>query len=119
MDLSPIDRMILPGLFTSDERQTLYQTMCAVRLMGQQNAQTAKLQVIREAMTVCNISSTDQEQSRRFSQPQMMEIMKRMDDTKKCYFAKFCSHVALASGNSQKETMFLNWLYAEINVPNL
>lgn len=118
MDLSPIDRMILPGLFTSDERQTLYQTMCAIRMLGQ-HAQAAKLQVIHEAMAVCNISSSDQEQSRKFTQPQMMGIMKRMDDGKKCYFAKFCSLVALAGGNSQKETMFLNWLYSEINVPDL
>ena len=118
MELSPMDRMILPGLFSPAERQTLYQTMCAVRMMGQ-HAQAAKLQVIREAMAVCNISSADQVQSRRFSQPQMMEIMKRMDDGKKCYFAKFCSLVALAGGNSQKETMFLNWLYAEIEVPDL
>ena len=118
MELSPMDRMILPGLFSPAERQTLYQTMCAVRMMGQ-HAQAAKLQVIREAMAVCHITPADQEQSRRFSQPQMIEIMQRMDDGKKCYFAKFCSLVALAGGNSQKETMFLNWLYAEIEVPDL
>lgn len=118
MELSPMDRRILPGLFSPAERQALYQTMCAVRMMGQ-HAQAAKLQVIREAMDVCNISSTDQEQSRRFNQPQMMGIMKKMDDGKKLYFAKFCSLVALAGGNSQKETMFLNWLYAEIQVPDL
>ena len=118
MELSQMDRMILPGLFAPEERQTLYQTMCAVRMMGQ-HAQAAKLQVIREAMAICSISSADQEQSRRLTQPQMLEIMKRMDDGKKCYFAKFCSLVALAGGNSQKDTMFLNWLYAEIEVPDL
>lgn len=118
MELSPIDKKILPGLFSPAERQTLYQTMCAVKIFGQ-HAPSAKLQVIRETMAVCNITPADQEQSRRFSQPQMIEIMKRMDDAKKCYFAKFCSLVALAGGNSQKETMFLNWLYAEIEVPNL
>ena len=118
MELSPMDKMILPGLFSPAERQTLYQTMCTVRMMGQ-HAQVEKLQVIREAVAVCNITPADQDQSRRFTQPQMMEIMKRMDDGKKCYFAKFCSLVALAGGNSKKETMFLNWLYAEIEVPNL
>lgn len=118
MELSPMDRLILPGLFSPAERQTLYQTMCAVRLMGQ-HAQDSKLKVIREAMAICNILSTDQEQSRTLTQPQMMDIMKQMDDGKKCYFAKFCSLVALAGGNSPKETIFLNWLYAEIKVPNL
>ena len=118
MKLSPMDKMILPGLFSPAERQTLYQTMCAVRKIGL-HAQAAKLQVIREAMAVCNITPADQEQSRRFTQPQMMEIMKRMDDGKKCYFAKLCSLVALAGGNTQKETMFLNWLYAEIKISDL
>lgn len=118
MELSPMDRLILPRLFSPEERQTLYQTMCGVRMMGQ-HAQEAKLQVIREAMAICNISAEDQDKSRRLTQPQMMEIMKNMDDGKKCFFAKFCSLVALAGGNSQKETLFLNWLYAEIEVPDL
>lgn len=118
MELSPMDRMVLPNLFSPRERQAMYQVMCAVRQFGT-HAQGEKLQVIREAMNICNISAVDQEQSRKLTQPQMMQILKSMEDINKCYFARFCSLVALAGGNSPKETMFLNWLYEEIDVPSL
>ena len=116
MELSPMDRMIIPGLFSPQEKQCLYQVRCAVRKMGNQQMMQ-KEKHIHEVMTISGITSNDQIQSRTLSQPQMTDILKRMDNGKKLYFAKFVSITGLIGGPSEKETMFINWLFSEINVP--
>lgn len=116
MELSPIDKIILPALFTAQEKQSLYQVMCAVRQIGSHHM-AAKEQHIHEVMSITNITSNDQVQSRLFTQQQMTDILKRMEDGKKLYFAKFVSITGLIGGISEKETMFINWLFSEINVP--
>ena len=116
MDLSPMDKMILPGLFTSQEKQSLYQVMCAVRQIGAHSL-VQKESHIKEVMAIVGLTSFDQAQSRSLSQSQMTNILKCMDDGKKMYFAKFVSITGLIGGITQKETMFINWLYSEIQVP--
>ena len=116
MELSPMDRMIVSGLFSPQEKQSLYQVMCAVRKIGNHHMMQ-KEKHIREVMTISGITSNDQIQSRTLSQPQMTDILKRMDNGKKLYFAKFVSITGLIGGLSEKETMFINWLFSEINVP--
>lgn len=116
MELSPMDRMIIPGLFSPQEKQSLYQVMCAVRQIGSHHM-AQKENHIYEVMSVVGITPNDQVQSRLLTQPQMTSILKRMDDGKKLYFAKFVSITGLIGGISEKETMFINWLYSEINVP--
>lgn len=116
MELSPMDKMILPGLFSPRQKQSLYQVMCAVRHIGSHDMQ-AKEKHIYEVMSITGISPSDQTQSRTLSQPQMISILKQMEDSQKLYFAKFVSITGLIGGITQKETMFINWLYSEINVP--
>lgn len=116
MDLSSMDRMILPELFTSQEKQSLYQVMCAVRKIGAHHMES-KEQHIHEVMSITGITGKDQMQSRLLTQPQMIGILKQMDDGKKLYFAKFISITGLIGGLSEKETMFINWLFSEINIP--
>lgn len=111
-----MDKMILPGLFSSQEKQSLYQVMCAVRKIGAHHI-NQKEDHIHEVMSIVGITSTDQSQSRSLTQPQMMSILKNMHDGKKLYFAKFVSITGLIGGISEKETLFINWLYSEINVP--
>lgn len=116
MELSPMDKMILPGLFSPQQKQSLYQVMCAVRKIGSHDMHT-KEGHIHEVMAITGTSPNDQAQSRTLTQPQMMSILKRMDELQKLYFAKFVSITGLIGGITQKETMFINWLYSEINVP--
>lgn len=116
MELSPMDKMIIPGLFSPQEKQSLYQVMCAVRQIGSHHM-TEKENHIHEVMAITGITSKDQAESRTLTQPQMMSILKGMNDGQKLYFAKFVSITGLIGGISQKETMFINWLYSDINVP--
>ena len=116
MELSPMDKMILPGLFSPLQKQAMYQVMCAVRQIGAHDM-IAKEQHIREVMTVTGISASDQAQSRSLTQSQMTTILKQMNEPQKLYFAKFVSITGLIGGISQKETMFINWIYSEVNVP--
>lgn len=116
MELSPMDKMIIPGLFSPQEKQSLYQVMCAVRQIGNHHMMQ-KENHIHEVMAIVGITSNDQIQSRTLTQQQMTGILKRMEDGKKLYFAKFVSITGLIGGISGKETMFINWLYSEINVP--
>ena len=116
MELSPMDKTVIPGLFSPQEKQSLYQVMCAVRQIGSHHM-SQKLEHIQEVMAITGITSQDQVQSRTMSQQQMTGILKRMTDIKKLYFAKFVSITGLIGGISEKETMFINWLYSEINVP--
>lgn len=116
MELSPMDKMIIPGLFSPQEKQSLYQVMCAVRQIGSHHMMQ-KENHIHEVMAITGISSNDQIQSRTLTQPQMMGILKRMDDGKKLYFAKFVSITGLIGSISEKEMMLINWLFSEINVP--
>lgn len=116
MELSPMDKMVIPGLFSPQEKQSLYQVMCAVRQIGNHHMMQ-KENHIHEVMAIAGITSNDQIQSRTLTQPQMMGILKRMEDGKKLYFAKFVSITGLIGGISEKETMFISWLYSEINVP--
>lgn len=116
MELSPMDKMIIPDLFSPQEKQSLYQVMCAVRLIGNHHMMQ-KENHIHEVMAIARITSNDQTQSRTLTQPQMTDILKRMDDGKKLYFAKFVSITGLIGGISEKETMFINWLLSEINIP--
>lgn len=116
MELSPMDKMIIPGLLSPQEKQALYQVMCAVRQIGGHHM-TQKEKHIHEVMSVAGITTNDQIQSRSLTQPQMISILRRMDDGKKLYFAKFVSITGLIGGISDKETMFINWLFSEINVP--
>lgn len=111
-----MDQMIIPGLFSSLEKQSLYQVMCAVAQIGGHHM-TQKENHIYEVMSIVGITSDDQEMSRSLSEPQMTSILKQMDDVKKLYFAKFVSITGLLGGLSEKETMFINWLYSQINVP--
>lgn len=117
MELSPMDKMIIPGLFSALEKQAMYQVMCAVRQIGSHHMDE-KERHIHEVMSIVGITSADQQLSRRLTRSQMTEALKRMDDVKKLYFAKFASITALIGGNTQKETMFLNWLYSEVKVPS-
>lgn len=116
MELSPMDKMIIPGLFSPQEKQSLYQVMCAVRQIGS-HSMIQKENHIHEVMSVVGITNDDQVNSRSLTQPQMMDILKRMNDGKKLYFAKFVSITGLIGGISQKETMFINWLFSVLNVP--
>ena len=116
MVLSPMDKMIVSGLFSPQEKQSLYQVMCAVRKIGNHHMEE-KEDHIHEVMSVAGITQNDQVQSRTLTQPQMMDILKQMHDGKKLYFAKFVSITGLIGGISNKETIFINWLYSEINIP--
>lgn len=116
MELSPMDKMVLPGLFLPKEKQSLYQVMCAVRQIGGHHMDQ-KESHIKEVMSIVGISSGDQVQSRSLTQSQMTDTLKGMEDIKKLYFAKFVSLTALIGGASEKEELFLNWLYSDINVP--
>ena len=116
MELSPMDKMILPGLFSPQQKQSLYQVMCAVRQIGSHDM-SAKENHIHEVMAITGITPSDQAQSRTLTQNQMITVLKRMDDPQKLYFAKFVSITGLIGGVTQKETMFINWLFSEINVP--
>lgn len=107
MDLSSIDKIILPGLFTSQEKQSLYQVMCAVRKIGAHQMES-KEQHIHEVMSATGITGTHQAQSRLLTQPQMIGVLKQMEASKKLYFAKFVSITSLIGGPSEKETMFIN-----------
>ena len=90
--------------------------MCAVRQIGAHDM-VAKECHIHEVMSIAGITTVDQAQSRLLSQPQMTGILKRMEDGKKLYFAKFVSITGLIGGINQKEAMFINWLFSEINIP--
>lgn len=116
MELSPIDKMIIPGLFSPQEKQSMYQVMCAVRQIGRHHMEQ-KENHIHEVMSIVGITTNDQIQSRSLTHQQMNAILKRMDDGKKLYFAKFVSITGLIGGISEKEMIFINWLYSEINVP--
>ncbi|MDN0051753.1 hypothetical protein QVN91_01985 [Bacteroides caecigallinarum] len=116
MELSPMDRMILPNLFESKERQALYQLICGVRLIGKHHM-VEKENYIYDVTQVVGISSQDKEKSRSLTREEMVMTMKNMEDIKKLYLAKFASKVALIGGISQQETIFLNMLYKEIEVP--
>lgn len=117
MELSTMDKLIIPGLFSPMEKQAMYQVMCAVRQIGAHHM-ADKERHIHEVMSIVGITPADQQQSRSLTQMQMTEVLKRMDDAKKLYFAKFTSITAIVGGPTQKEVMFLNWLYAELNVPS-
>ncbi|MDE6228033.1 MAG: hypothetical protein K2M63_11010 [Muribaculaceae bacterium] len=112
-----MDEVIVRNLFSSSEKQTLYQVMCAVRSIGSHHL-SEKEKHIHQLMRVLNISSYDQQASRTLTQLQMTSIMKGMEDVKKLYFAKFLSQTALIGGLSEKESLFLNWLFSEINIPS-
>lgn len=116
MELSPLDKMILPNLFSPQEKQSLYQVMCAVLQIGAHHMNEKK-QHIYDVMSIIGITSVDQDRSRQMTQSQMTNILKAMDDSKKLYVAKFVSITGLIGGITQKETMFINWLYSEIKVP--
>ncbi|MDE6522755.1 MAG: hypothetical protein K2L17_08065 [Muribaculaceae bacterium] len=81
MELSPMDKMIIPGLFSELEKQSLYQVMCGVRQIGGHHMPQKETH-IREVMEITGITFNDQAQSRTLTQPQMMTILKRMDDGK-------------------------------------
>ena len=116
MELSQMDQMVIPGLFSPKEKQSLYQVMCAVRQIGNHHMDQ-KESHIKQVMSVVGITANDQMQSRSLTQPQMTSILKAMEDIKKLYFAKFVSITALIGGVSEKEEIFINWLYSDINVP--
>lgn len=116
MDLTPMDKMIIPSLFSPNEKQSLYQVMCAVRLVGNHNMKE-KENHIREVMTIVGITSSNQIQSRLLTKLQINNILKRMDNLNKLYFAKFVSITGLIGGLSEKEEMFINSIYSEICVP--
>lgn len=116
MELSLMDKMVIPELFSPKEKQSLYQVMCAVRQIGGHHIDQ-KESHIKEVMSIVGISSSDQVQSRSLTQHQMTSILKSMEDIKKLYFAKFVSLTALIGGVSEKEELFLNWLYSDINIP--
>lgn len=116
MELSPMDRLIIPGLYSPKEKQSLYQVMCAVRQIGAHHMEQ-KENHIYEVMSIVGITSSDQIQSRSLSQSEMTGILKRMDDGQKLYFAKFVSVTGLIGGISDKEATFINWLFSEIDIP--
>lgn len=111
-----MDEMVIPNLFSSQQKQVLYQTMCAVRLFGNHHM-TEKWNHIQEVVNIVGITLNDKVQSRQLTQLQMISILKQMDDINKLYFAKFVSVTGLIGGISEKETSFINWLYNEISVP--
>ena len=115
MELTPMDKMVIPSLFSTKEKQSLYQDMCAVRLVGNHNMRE-KENHIREVMTIVEITSSDQIQSRLLTKLQINNILKRIDNINKLYFAKFVSITGLVGGLSEKEEMFINSIYSEICV---
>lgn len=115
MELSSTDKIILHTLFSPQEKQSLYQVMCAVRKIGGHHI-TEKTQHIQEVMSITGISEADKVQSRKLTQPQMTTTIKCMSTTKKLYLAKFVSMTALIGGASEKELMFLNWFFNEANI---
>lgn len=118
MNLSVLDQQIIPQLFSNKEKQSIYQVMCAVRKIGAHHM-VEKENVIHEVMQVTKITPSDQVQSRLLNQQQMISILTAMDEIKKMYFAKFISLVALEGGNTQNETLFVNWITNEIGVPDI
>lgn len=116
MKLSQMDKMVVSDLFLSEEKQSLYQVMCAVRLIGKHHIDE-KNSHIYEVMSVTGISTDDQAKSRLLKQSQMINILRRMDEIKKLYFAKFVSITGLIGGITEDETKLINWLFSEINVP--
>lgn len=116
MELSPLDKMIIPCLFSPQEKQSLYQILCAVRRIGNHHLADKEKHII-EVMSIVDISNNDQVQSRSLTQQQMIGILKRMDNGKKLYFAKFVSITGLIGGISQNETIFINWLFSELSIP--
>lgn len=116
MELSQMDRMLLPGLFAPKEKQSLYQAMCAVRSIGA-HSMIQKESHIKEVMRIVGVTSYDQAASRQLNQQTMLDILRNMDNIKKLYFAKFVSLTGLIGGISEKEEMLINWLYSQIGVP--
>ena len=124
MELSPMDKMIIPGLFSPQEKQSLYQVMCAVRQIGNHHMMQ-KENHIHEVMAIAGITSNDQIQSRTLTQPQMTGILKRMEDGKKLYSPNLClspdssvvsrkKRQCLSTGSIQKSTCLQtsNYVYS-------
>lgn len=116
MKLSPIDHMIIQGLFSTQQKQSLYQVMCAVRQIGSHHMSEKENQIL-EVMNIVGITSQDQAQSRHLTHPQIIGILKLMNEGQKFYFAKFVSIIGLIGGPSEKEIQFINLLFSEVNIP--
>lgn len=92
--------------------------MCAVRQIGAHNMAEKEAHIM-EVSRVINITNTNVHLSRSKNQLQMTNTLKNMSDPQKWYFAKFVSITGLIGGLSPKEDQFINWLFSQVQVPEL
>lgn len=118
MNFSPIDQMLLPNIFSVIEKQSIYQALCAIRAVGQHDAEL-KESVINDVLRIIRFTENDRILSRNLSQQQMTDALKVMNDPKKLYLARFISNVALAGGSTPKEEKMAYFLFDMFEIPKI
>lgn len=116
MDLTYYDKMALSA-FTSLEKQSLYQTLCAVMIVDG-NRDPREISIINEVNRIMGITTADVEASRRLSEQTMTNCLENMDTLKKAYVAKFMAQIIIADGVvTKKEELFFNYMHQKLDLP--
>lgn len=118
MNLSIIEKNIIPTLYISIEKQSIYQVLCAVRNIGKHDMES-KEDVINEVMNIMGFTEQERIASRKLTQQQMTQALQKMSDEKKIYFAKFISNVALVGGVTTNESKFVFQLFNLFQIPQI
>lgn len=105
--------------YTSLERQSLYQLLCAAMIIdGERDPR--ELALISKFNRILGITAADIEASRRLAEPEMTRCLRNMDITKKAYLGKFVAQVILADGKiTPMEEQFFYYMKQKLGLPDV
>ena len=115
MQISPADEQVL-SLFSSLEKQSLYQVVCAATPTdGTRNAYEKA--AIKEIVEVIKLTDTEMQASRRLTNNIMIDTLRKM---KKMYVGKFMAMVMLADNAvSPQDEAFFNYMARTLELPDI
>lgn len=118
MQISPADEQVL-SLFSSLEKQSLYQVVCAATLTdGTRNAYEKA--AIKEIVEVIKLTDTEMQASRRLTNNIMIDTLRNMSQMKKMYVGKFMAMVMLADNAvSPQDEAFFNYMARTLELPDI
>lgn len=118
MQISPADEQVL-SLFSSLEKQSLYQVVCAATPTdGTRNAYEKA--AIKEIVEVIKLTDTEMKASRRLTNNIMIDTLRNMSQMKKMYVGKFMAMVMSADNAvSPQDEAFFNYMARTLELPDI
>lgn len=118
MQISPADKQVL-SLFSSLEKQSLYQVVCAATPTdGTRNAYEKA--AIKEIVEVIELTAAEMQASRHLTNDVMTNALRSMSPMKKMYVGKFMAMVMLADNVvSPQDEAFFNYMVRTLELPDI